>query len=69
MAAGAKEISEFLRDHTSMDINDVCVVVPVFDACSECGDEWDPWDNEDGVLSCGSCGVEIASSEDQKSQV
>ena len=56
LVSWAKEILDFLRDHRSMDINDVCVVVPVFDACSECGAEWEPWD-DDGVLWCASCGA------------
>ena len=57
----AEEVYDILRDHRSIDINDVSVVIPVFDACSACGREWETMVDEE-VVCCASCGVVCAKS-------
>ena len=61
----ARELVEFFRDHRSMDVNSVYVVVPTFSACSACGAVWDTdlfdADPETGepcepYTGCASCG-------------
>ncbi|MCP4169960.1 MAG: hypothetical protein GY758_04205 [Fuerstiella sp.] len=55
----AREFEEFLKDHRSMDVNDVCVVVPIIDVCSECGEPWevDRCDMNEDVEICAYCGI------------
>jgi hypothetical protein len=54
----ADELHEFIRDHRSMDVNSVHVVVPEINVCSECGGAWEPMEL-DGQVVCACCGVEV----------
>jgi hypothetical protein len=69
LEAWAKEVHEFLRDHRSMDVNSVRVILPEYDACSACGDRWETCEfdeDEDfngdvhaAYTGCANCGVPV----------
>lgn len=58
LEAWAREVTEFIRDHRSMDPMDIHVVREYQDKCSLCECEWETME-EDGATFCAHCGIEV----------